>query len=99
MTIHIGIGDLKSPQAWRATVAEFIAVLLLVFFGAGVALAALSVSGGTLNAANIVAIAGACGVRVYLFEKKRWAGVRLIATFTNQVKGGETCHLRRTTLA
>jgi len=66
MAINVGFKDLNSRQAWRATVAEFIAVLLLVFFGPGAALAALSVSGGTLNAASIVAIAGAFGLAIAL---------------------------------
>lgn len=66
MTIMTGVGELSSREAWRATVAEFIAVLLLVFFGAGTALAALSVSNGVLNAAGIVAIAGAFGLTIAL---------------------------------
>ncbi|MFC1963862.1 MIP family channel protein [Chloroflexota bacterium] len=66
MCIKVGIGDIKSLQAWRATAAEFIAVSLLVFFGPGAALAALSVSNGILNAAAIIAIAGAFGLAIAL---------------------------------
>ncbi|MFC1913912.1 MIP family channel protein [Chloroflexota bacterium] len=66
MTIKIEFGNLTSREAWRATVAEFIGVLFLVFFGAGAALAALSVSGGTLNAGVILAIATAFGLAIAL---------------------------------
>ena len=66
MAIRFGAGDLKSASTWRATMAEFVAVLLLVFLGPGAAVAALSVSEGTLDAAGIVAIATAFGLAISL---------------------------------
>ncbi len=56
MGIKFGAEDIKSWQSWRAVLAEFVALLLFVFVGPGAVIAALSVSGGTLNAAGIVAI-------------------------------------------
>jgi len=66
MTIKIEFGNLTSREAWRATTAEFIGVLFLVFFGPGTALAALSVTGGTLDAGAILAIAAAFGLTIAL---------------------------------
>jgi len=64
MAIEFGTGDLKTSKTLRAAAAEFIATLLFVFLGPGAVVAALSVSGGDLNAAGIVAIALAFGIAI-----------------------------------
>ena len=52
MVISISLANLKSLHAWRATTAEFIAVLLLVFFGLSVILSALCANERVLNTAG-----------------------------------------------
>jgi len=77
MDIRLGTEDVKSQDAWRATLAEFIAVLLFVFLGPGAVVSALSLSGGVLNAASVVAIAGAFGL-----------AIALLVTATAPISGG-----------
>ena len=77
MDIRAGTEDVKSQDAWRATLAEFIAVLLFVFLGPGAVVSALSLSGGVLNAASVVAIAGAFGL-----------AIALLVTATAPISGG-----------
>lgn len=62
----IGTEDLSSPEAWRATCAEFIATLLFVFLGAGTVVVTGGLLGEGLTSARLVAIALAHGLAIAL---------------------------------
>jgi aquaporin TIP len=58
--------EFTSLQAWRSTLAEFIATLLFVFLGAGSVVVTGGLPNGDLDAARLVAIAMAHGLAIAL---------------------------------
>ena len=64
--IRANTTEFVSVEAWRATLAEFIATLLFVFVGAGSVVASGSLTDGELNAARLVAIALTHGLAIAL---------------------------------
>ena len=64
MSDFLAVDDLKSRSAWRATLAELIAVLLFVFVGAGAVVSSFMLSPGAMTPAHLVAIALAHGLAI-----------------------------------
>ena len=58
--------ELASLEAWRSTLAEFIATLLFVFLGAGSVVVTGGLPNGSLDPARLVAIALAHGMAIAL---------------------------------
>ena len=56
--------EFTSLEAWRSTLAEFIATLLFVFLGAGSVIVSGGLPNGDLDAARLVAIALAHGLAI-----------------------------------
>ena len=77
MAISVGAEDFSSPAAWRATIAELIATLLFIFFGAGTVVVTGGLLGDELNSARLVAIALAHGL-----------AIALLVTATANISGG-----------
>ena len=63
---EIAIDEITSPDAWRATFAEFIATLLFVFLGAGSVVVTGALTGGELTTERLLAIALAHGFAIVL---------------------------------
>ena len=61
-----GMREFTSLEAWRSTLAEFIATLLFVFLGAGSVVVTGGLPNGDLDAARLVAIAMAHGLAIAL---------------------------------
>jgi aquaporin TIP len=76
MADFIAAEDLSSGEAWRATLAEFIATLLFVFVGAGAVVATGMVDGGD-SLSRLVAIALAHGLTI-----------AILVTATARLSGG-----------
>ena len=66
MLPEIAIDELTSPDAWRATLADFIATLLFVFLGAGSVVVTGALTGGELTMERLLAIALAHGFAIVL---------------------------------
>ena len=64
--MEIGKYEFTSLEAWRATLAEFIATLLFVFLGAGSVIVTGGLPNGDLDPARLVAIALAHGLAIAL---------------------------------
>ena len=60
----IAVDEFTSLEAWRATLAEFVATLLFVFIGAGSVVATGALTNGELTAARLLVIALAHGFAI-----------------------------------
>jgi MIP family channel proteins len=78
MSDVIAFEDLRSPAAWRATLAEFIATLLFVFIGAG-AVVSTGIIDGEMTSGRLLAIAIAHGMAITIMVSAtaRWSGGHL----------------------
>lgn len=101
MSDFVSLGDLRDRGAWQAALAEFIALFLFVFLGAGAVVGSGMVvgGGGDLTAARLTAIALAHGlaIAVLVAATARFSGghvnpaVTVAAVVTRKmglVKGG-----------
>ena len=83
--------ELTSLEAWRSTLAEFIATLLFVFLGAGAVVVTGGLPNGTLDPARLVAIALANGlaiaVLVYATAKISGGHINPAVTFAAWLTG------------
>ncbi len=71
----IAFEDLRSPAAWRATLAEFIATLLFVFIGAGVVVSTGTLTGEmTSRQLLVIAIAHGLAIAILVSATARWSG-------------------------
>jgi len=61
---EINPGELVSLSAWRAAFAEFTAVFLFVFLGAGAVLVSGSLTGGEMDVSRLVMISAAHGLAI-----------------------------------
>ena len=61
---EFGKAEFTSSEAWRATLAEFIATLLFVFLGAGSVVVSGGLPNGELGAARLIVIALAHGLAI-----------------------------------
>ena len=75
MSDVIAFEDMRSPAAWRATLAEFIATLLFVFIGAG-AVVSTGIIDGEMTSGRLLAIAMAHGMAIAIMVSAtaRWSG-------------------------
>ena len=77
MSDFLSVGDLKDRGVWQAALAEFIAVLLFVFLGAGAVVAIGMLGGGAMTVERLTAIALAHGL-----------GIAVLVAATARVSGG-----------
>lgn len=64
MAFTVGTEELSSTEAWRATLAEFIATLLFIFLGAGTVVVTGGIMNEGLTSARLLAIALAHGLTI-----------------------------------
>lgn len=64
MALTVGTEELSSTEAWRATLAEFIATLLFIFLGAGTVVVTGGIMNEGLTSARLLAIASAHGLAI-----------------------------------
>ena len=64
MMSAVAVDEFTSLEAWRATLAEFVATLLFVFIGAGSVVATGALTNGELTAARLLVIALAHGFAI-----------------------------------
>ena len=63
---EFGRAEFTSPEAWRATLAEFVATLLFIFLGAGSVIVSGGLPNGELGPARLTVIALAHGLTITL---------------------------------
>ena len=61
---EINAGELISLSAWRAGLAEFIAVFLFVFLGAGAVVVSGSITGGAMDVSRVILISVTHGLAI-----------------------------------
>ena len=74
---EINTAELISLSVWRAALAEFIAVFLFVFLGAGAVLVSGSLTGGVMDVSRLIMISAVHGL-----------GIAMLAYATINISGG-----------